>query len=781
MQRHFADLNDDQISALLEADILPIFGRSQGFEWSELLQSRRITIISEAGSGKTYECQKQQERMFKEGEAAIFLELSELARVADVKSLLEPEQRARFEQWAQSGDIVATFFLDAYDELKLTQRKFRTALVSLRTFVGPRLDRIRLIVTSRPVPFERELLAQLFPIPETSPRARNFVDDILGAEASEVTPSKGERVPPVVRNVCLVPLDETAVFEFTLAIGLKDIESFLADLHKRHAMDFARRPQDLIELCQDWQDHREVRSHRDQVETNVTVKLKPRDDRAEPASLSTAKAREGAGDLALAVLLTKRLTLRHGFGPGEDDRADPALDPAKILTTWTKDERQTLLERPLFSYASYGRVRFHHRSVIEYLAAERLQFLVKAGMTKRALKRLLFVRTAQGVDVIRPSLRPVAAWLALHDGATFAEALRREPETLISLGDPSSFTLAQRTAILSTFVRRYRTGTWRGLQVPSVQTQRFADPSLGPCAKALWDEGIDNGEMREFLLELAAAAPLPDLADAAVSIFLDAGAPDPERLDALKAILSLQDSRLPGIVKTLSVEPGRWTNRVLQYAVVQLFPDHIGGDELRAVLAVLRPSKSSINAITWNWPNDIKDANLTLAGLVPLRNLLLDLVIEGASWEKNTHRFRSLRGHLIPALAATCLKELRAGVPVQQLVAAAVAAIRLAADRDYNDDRPVKDLRQALAELAADDRARVFWEDDALMQALCPKEGNWERFYAVWHEGVISIDQERDRGWIVAAVANCDLDPGKRHSRQPCGRRARKARTKRHI
>lgn len=186
MQRHFADLNDDQISALLEADILPIFGRSQGFEWSELLQSRRITIISEAGSGKTYECQKQQERMFKEGEAAIFLELSELARVADVKSLLEPEQRARFEQWAQSGDIVATFFLDAYDELKLTQRKFRTALVSLRTFVGPRLDRIRLIVTSRPVPFERELLAQLFPIPETSPRARNFVDDILGAEASEV-------------------------------------------------------------------------------------------------------------------------------------------------------------------------------------------------------------------------------------------------------------------------------------------------------------------------------------------------------------------------------------------------------------------------------------------------------------------------------------------------------------------------------------------------------------------------------------------------------------------
>lgn len=763
MQRRFADLNDDQISSLLEVDTRPFFGRSQGFEWSELLKSRRITIVSEAGSGKTYECQKQQERLFKEGEAAFFLELSELARVADVKSLMEPEQRDRLEQWAESSDIVATFFLDAYDELKLTQRKFRTALVTLKALVGSRLNRTRLIVTSRPVPFERELLAQLFPIPVTSPIARSFVDDILGTEVPEATTLRGERIPPAVRNVSLIPLDEAAVREFAFATGLKDIESFVADLHKRDAMDFARRPQDLIELCQDWQDHRQVRSHRDQVETNVTVKLKPRDDRAEPASLSAIKAREGAGDLALSVLLTKRLTLRHSFGPGEQEGADPALDPAKILTAWTKEERQTLLERPIFSYASYGRVRFHHRSVIEYLAAERLLLLVKAGMTKRALKRLIFVRTAQGIDVIRPSLRPVVAWLALHDSMTFAEALRREPETLISLGDPSSFTLLQRTAILNAFVRSYRSGTWRGLQVASVQTQRFADPSLGPFAKALWDQGIDNGEMREFLLELTAAGPLPDLADAAVSIFLDAGALDSERLDALTAILSLRDSRLPGIVKTLALEPGRWTNRVLQYAVVQLFPDHICGDDLRAVLAALRPSKSSINAITWNWPNSIKEANLPLAELLVLRNLLHDLVVEGASWEKNTHQFRSPRGHLIPALAATCLKELQAGVPVQQLVGAAVAAIRLAAHRDYSDDRPVKDLRQALAVLAADDRERVFWKDDALMQALHPHEGGWERFWAILHEGVISIDQEMDRAWIVAAVANCDRDHGERH------------------
>lgn len=763
MERHFIDLNAEQVSALLEADSLPFFGRSQGFGWSKLLGSRRITIISEAGSGKTYECQKQQGRMFAEGEAAFFLELSELARVESAMSLLNPEQRVRFNQWASSSDQVATFFLDAYDELKLTQRRFRTALLNLQTLLGPRLDRIKLVVTSRPVPFERELLGQLFPVPEPPEKARTFVDDVMQTGTTEPTPGPKEKKPPLWRTVCLVPLDEAAIREFALTVGLKDPDSFLSDLHRRHAMDFARRPQDLIELCKDWQDHREVRSHRDQVETNVSVKLKPREDRPEPAALSAIKAREGAGDLALAALLTKRLTLRHSFGPGEEEAIDPALDPARILKSWTKDERQTLLERPLFSYASYGRVRFHHRSVIEFLAAERLLSLTKAGMTERALKRFLFARTPQGIDVVRPSFRPVAAWLSLHHGTIFAETLHREPETLISLADPSSFSDTQRTAILSVFVDRNRTGTWRGLHVPAIQTQRFATPSLGPCAQALWNSGIENGEMREFLLELAAAGPLPELADAAVSVFLNAGSPDPERIDALRAILSLGDKRLPEIVQTLAREPARWTNRVLQYAVVELFPDHMQGENLKAVLAALKPSKSSIDSITWNWPNDIKETRCRADVLATLRQMLLDLVLEDASWNKDAHRLQSSRAHFVPALAATCLKELQAGVALPDLVFAAVTAVRFKTDRDYNDDRPVSALRKALVELSAEDRALVFWQDDALMQTFRPKEDQWARFFEVWHEGVISIDPEKDRAWVLAAVADRNLDPARRY------------------
>lgn len=58
--------------------------------------------------------------------------------------------------------------------------------------------------------------------------------------------------------------------------------------------------------------------------------------------------------------------------------------------------------------------RFHHRSTQEYLAARRLLSLRRSGMSTKALLRLLF-STCYGVDVVFPSMRAIAAWLALWD------------------------------------------------------------------------------------------------------------------------------------------------------------------------------------------------------------------------------------------------------------------------------------------------------------------------------------------------------------------------------
>jgi hypothetical protein len=114
---------------------------------------------------------------------------------------------------------------------------------------------------------------------------------------------------------------------------------------------------------------------------------------------------EDASRLALAAMLTRKLTLRHSAESDSVEASEAALDVSKILSNLNADERATLLERPLFGFASYGRVRFHHRSVVEYLAAGRLETLLLRGISIKTIKRLLFTETAQGTRTVRPSMR----------------------------------------------------------------------------------------------------------------------------------------------------------------------------------------------------------------------------------------------------------------------------------------------------------------------------------------------------------------------------------------
>ncbi len=146
------------------------------------------------------------------------------------------------------------------------------------------------------------------------------------------------------------------------------------------------------------------------------------------------------------MLVMRRMTIRHSAA--SDVLEDEAvLDPAIVLSDWNPNERKALLERPLFGFASYGRVRFHHRYVAEFLAAERLKARLDHGMPIRALKRLLFAQT-KGRTIVRPSRRPIAGWLALAEESIFEMLRDNEPAVLLNEGDPEG----------SFVQRRYRSG-----------------------------------------------------------------------------------------------------------------------------------------------------------------------------------------------------------------------------------------------------------------------------------------------------------------------------------
>lgn len=205
-----------------------------------------------------------------------------------------------------------------------------------------------------------------------------------------------------VRVVSLLPLGTKQIELFARELGVDNAPEFIAELDKQHAWWLARRPLDLSELVAIWLDSKRLGTRSQQHEANVRSKLRDTPDRPDKAVLSEVKARNGAEQVALALALTKRLTIAAPEQAMSVTRSDRALDVADVLPDWSEEERQALLRRALFDPATYGRVRFHNRSVQEYLAARRLASLREKRMPAKAMLQLLFAER-YGTSIVIPS------------------------------------------------------------------------------------------------------------------------------------------------------------------------------------------------------------------------------------------------------------------------------------------------------------------------------------------------------------------------------------------
>lgn len=761
IERTFQNIPGGKISEADQQSFLVSLGWSRGTTWDDLLRSRRVLMISEAGAGKTHECRVQAQRLWKAGEPAFFVELAALA-TEDLRSLLDEGEEARLDVWLSSQSDVATFFLDSVDELKLSLGSFERALKRLKKGIGSQLRRVRIVITTRPIPFDEQLIRQLLPVPpapSSEPSEEKFAKIAMGDHGEQDSRNKNEDVSPEWRSVALMPLSDEQIIEFARDQGVGDPDCLLEDLQCRNAQEFARRPQDLIELCADWCEHKRIRTHYDQVATNVRVKLLPREDRREPAELSADKAIEGASRLALAMQVTRRLTIRHSAASDViDDEA--ALDPAIILSDWQPNERKALLERPLFGFASYGRVRFHHRSVAEFLAAERLLTLRGRGMPFRALKRLLFAET-KGNTIVRPSKRPMASWLALQEDGIFELLRDNEPAVLLDGGDPESLTQTQRNQALHAYSDQYGSGGWRGLQVPHIQVHRFASKELAGEINQIWHGGVENPDVREVLISLIEAGRIDACADIAYHVAWDTEASAVERIISLDALVALDDNRLGEIAVSIAAADDLWPDPVARGAVLRLFPKYMSVEQLCQALRWITRENRSVGDLSWQLPRLIATLDLSFPILGKLRDGLVMLVSEGLKWRKEWPHITSDRPYLSGALAATC----ECGLDIIQddgWFHASVLALRLH-HRNHGDDEPIKSLRERLSNLNAEDNAHLFWVEDALLQSLHEVKDPWKRLVEITiHDGPFQLRPDRDLTWVSDALGDTTRDVGER-------------------
>ena len=752
IERTFQNIPEGKLSEADQQSFLVSLGWSRGTTWEDLLRSRRVLMISEAGAGKTYECRDRARRLWDEGEPAFFVEL---ARLAAGDLLLEAEEEARLDRWLSSQSDVATFFLDSIDELKLSLGSFEQALKRLKKAIDGQLGRARIIMTTRPVPFDEELLRRLLPIPpvsSTEASEETFAKIAMRDHQTRQVGDKDDDAAPDWRTVGLMPLSDAQIVEFARGQGVEDPMALLDDLERRHAQEFSRRPQDLIELCADWREHKRIRTHGEQVAANVRVKLQPRDDRPEPAELSTDKAVEGASRLALAMLVTRRMTIRHSAAL-DVIKDEAALDPAMILSDWKPNERKALLERPLFGFASYGRVRFHHRSVGEYLAAERLRVLRHRGMTFRTLRRLLFAQT-KGKTIVRPSKRPVAGWLALTEDGIFEMLRDNEPAVLLNEGDPETLSQPQRNQALRAYVERYGQGGWRGLRVPYIQVHRFASAELADIVRQLWNSGIENPEVREIILRLIEAGSIDDCADIAYGVARDVAASAVERMIAVDAMGAISDPRLKDIAAEVAAADALWPEQIARRVVPRLFPRVLSIDQLCQTLSWINEGKGPVGDLSWELERLIATAELDQSSLEALRDGLVALLSAGLRWQEDWPHIVCDRPRLSGVLAAACVRGLD-GSKSNAWLHASVLALRLHR-REHSDIEAHEALRKRLTNLSADESARLFWAADSLVQSLNAIANPWNRFAEVTllHDEPVGLRRERDLDWIKEALGD---------------------------
>ena len=751
IERTFQSIPEGKLSEADQQSFLVSLGWSRGTTWKDLLCSRRVLMISEAGAGKTYECREQAKRLGDAGEPAFFVELAGLA-AGGLRSLLDHDEEARLDAWLSSQSDVATFFLDSIDELKLSLGSFELALKHLKKAIGSKLRQSRIVITTRPIPFDEQLVRHLLPIPpapSTEPSEETFAK--IAMRDHQARQVGDEDAASDWRMVALMPLSDAQIVEFARDQGVEDPAALLDDLKKRNAQEFARRPQDLIELCADWREHKRIRTHRDQVATNVRVKLQPRDDRREPAELSVDRAIEGASRLALAMMLTRRMTIRHSAASDviEDEAA---LDPAIILSDWNQNEQKALLERSLFGFASYGRVRFHHRSVVEYLAAERLRALLARGMSFRDLKRLIFTQT-RGKTIVRPSKRPIAGWLALAEARIFEMLRDNEPAVLLDEGDPEALSPSQRNQALRAYVERYGLGGWRGLSVPHIQVHRFASPELADDIRQLWEKGIENPDVRQTLLYLVEAGRIDGCADIMHDVARDVEAPEVERMIAIDAMVAISDPRLKDIASEVAAADALWPDNVARGVVLRLFPRNLSIEQLCQTLSWMKEEERSVGDLSWHLPHLIADAELDPPGLEALRDGLVELLSVGLRWSKEWPHIVCDRPHLNGALAATCVRGLDESKSDCWLHAS-VLALRLH-NREYTNNEAHEALHERLRNLSADENARFFWAKDSLVQSLHVIADPWKRFAEVaLHDGIVEPRADRDLNWIKEALGD---------------------------
>ena len=180
----------------------------------------------------------------------------------------------------------------------------------------------------------------------------------------------------------------------------------------------------------------------------------------------------------------------------------------------------------------------------------------------------------------------------------------------------------------------------------------------------------------------------------------------------------------------------------------------ITASELIRLMERTREPKKTVEGFEWMSRQIVKSIEVGADSAIALRDRMADLIWRGRTPMHQPYRIESEFGHLAPALAMLCHRQLTATAekPDADLIRASVIASRFGGRRTGGREL-VRKLREQFTQNTVL-RNDAFWAELAFMDEASPSDDDRRRLRHAQHEGLAGHLTEADRPWIEAALAD---------------------------
>ena len=426
--------------------------------WNHLLDKPIVVVLGEAGIGKTVEFELEVKRLKLSGKPAFFVALNQLVDSESWERTLI-ESFDDYKRWKASTET-GYFFLDAVDEARLNgQDAFERALSVVFKVLNGHMSRVHFVLSSRPTDWSidgvrsavHKYLAN--PIATASSSLKETPVFEIGRDNTKGTPTV-EVIEPLVFS--LDPLSISEAKKLSEAYHVNDIDAFWDKVSDGGYEFMATRPLDLGWMVRLWNENKSFGTYIELIASNINNRLtevNPSYISAEVV-LSPRQLREGAEMLAAAAEFSGRTYISIEYPP--TDKLTE-VNPFSALSSWKPNEVKLLLATAIFDESTFGRVRFHHRKIREYLAASWVNRQLNVGVPFHRILTL-FVRSPFGTNVLIPSRRWAFCWLAAINVDAREWLTLHFPEMFLFDGDPDAWDSLSADRAFKNYVQRLNSG-----------------------------------------------------------------------------------------------------------------------------------------------------------------------------------------------------------------------------------------------------------------------------------------------------------------------------------